>query len=944
MRLHQRSQFYALPSTILTMLQSPGTQDHDGLPPSSAGLERPLGRASIPSLRGRASPLKFFASSSVPKPKDQHDSHHEWEKNYLQDLRSNRPTRPSGARDPPGRIPILAEPTNEAPLRASSAMSVRPSLPLRQSSPRRIHDQERCSSALSQRQEVFHTSSPIPVDAHQSCSPRKLNHAAMEVERRPLAQAYSEGTRARDLSSATRISSGVYRERGQRLVEKEEARMLREALQLVDLQAEARLDTAAQAEASELVWTHQNPKVASEVSDAPYLYKERLLSTSHGRSQSDGPNSTAFRPKEDRARVKRSVSERLKVEHAGSDGEHASKVSTVDEGKNSLPGRAETQEPSQEVTSPKAVDELVNHSATFQSQPENVHALWDSPQKKAYMDLSFSLPKVRSHGRRRSSGSKIRTPSGSLFRNPNDKIYEEPAEIKQEANPPKSSGEMDAAPLRSMTREPITKFQTTSQPYLRTMTDLAEGKGRYTRTEIHRNPPSQSRNPSYLQNEGPPAPGDQMKDDKLQITESGTKNGVEIRSNDIRAATSMRLRDRSPKLPSPTVVSNAKERPIVSFDKNWTPSQVNLQPQDSLQQHHSMHDEGLLASTTARSKPPLLESTVSAPAIPTINVPEPPSIQIDEVPPVPSIRVSAVPSISISAEEQSSDSSVQKTKSSRPLPIPSRKTLPQTSGRPLPHHSSTAPVRSSVPHWSPAQRRATAQCAGCALPISGRVVRASSQGFHPECFTCFHCSEQLECVAFYPEPDNFRNDRVARIRARAEGLGVPEKPGKSWEDDGDESLRFYCHLDFHEKFSPRCRSCETPIEGEVIVACGGEWHAGHFFCAQCGDPFDQKTPFVEKDGYAWCVGCHTNRFSGKCRGCKKAVVDLVVRALGGEWHEGCFCCKVGSAPSRLAHLKRIRTVLIRISYRNVAALSKMGGSSQEELRRCQCASSVRKGD
>jgi hypothetical protein len=21
----------------------------------------------------------------------------------------------------------------------------------------------------------------------------------------------------------------------------------------------------------------------------------------------------------------------------------------------------------------------------------------------------------------------------------------------------------------------------------------------------------------------------------------------------------------------------------------------------------------------------------------------------------------------------------------------------------------------------------------------------------------------------------------------------------------------------------------------VVVACGAEWHVGHFFCAQCGD-------------------------------------------------------------------------------------------------------------
>ena len=87
------------------------------------------------------------------------------------------------------------------------------------------------------------------------------------------------------------------------------------------------------------------------------------------------------------------------------------------------------------------------------------------------------------------------------------------------------------------------------------------------------------------------------------------------------------------------------------------------------------------------------------------------------------------------------------------------------------------------------------------------------------------------------------------------------------KSDGEPTLRFYCALDFHELFSPRCKSCKTPIEGEVIVACGAEWHAGHFFCAQCGDPFDASTPFVEKDGYAWCCDCHTHRYSAKCRKC-----------------------------------------------------------------------------
>jgi hypothetical protein len=57
-------------------------------------------------------------------------------------------------------------------------------------------------------------------------------------------------------------------------------------------------------------------------------------------------------------------------------------------------------------------------------------------------------------------------------------------------------------------------------------------------------------------------------------------------------------------------------------------------------------------------------------------------------------------------------------------------------------------------------------------------------------------------------------------------------------------------------------------------------------------PFDDKTPFVEKDGYAWCVNCHTNRYSTKCKKCRKPVTDTVVKALDAEWHEQCFCCTV----------------------------------------------------
>jgi hypothetical protein len=57
-----------------------------------------------------------------------------------------------------------------------------------------------------------------------------------------------------------------------------------------------------------------------------------------------------------------------------------------------------------------------------------------------------------------------------------------------------------------------------------------------------------------------------------------TRDGLEIRGEDIRLTTSIKLKDRSPKLPTPTAVSDKPGRRIVSFDANWKPSEADLKP------------------------------------------------------------------------------------------------------------------------------------------------------------------------------------------------------------------------------------------------------------------------------------------------------------------------------------------------------------------------------
>ncbi|MCJ1433968.1 hypothetical protein MMC27_003333 [Xylographa pallens] len=802
-----------------------------------------------------SSPLKFLLSSPIQQSGKMKDSQDTWTAGFLTDLRSNRPARPSGARPLPVRhahtTPI---PTLEPPARTASALS-RPSFSKIQPNQAATTNQEsfssstshcRAKSALSMREQAGR---PLVQQPFAEVDPHMTNAI-------PVPDSEIDSKKAPDT-----VLSGTYMESGQRWMEKQEARSLRVALEDMDLREEQRLHAAAQEEATDIVWKHRNAGIPYRNPGGPRDYKQHLRKGSHSRSKSIGRYGVLGGVNSISKTTNRSASDGSTSTKSGGDSSERSRVSS-----GSSLGHKRT-----EVT-----------EIEFASRSANG---LDSIDKKNHINLTFPMPPAKVFNRRGSSGSRTRTTGSdgrlSLFRNPEDQIYEEPEEIvPQILTDDKTTTEIK--PLKPKNRNPsIGAKEQTNTIGKSYSVPILEDKI-FSRYEIHKNPPSRSRDPSYLRN---PLPSTSQESINIVQADTGNntmlmKDGVEIRSNDIRAATSMRLKDRSPKLPTPTVVSDRPGRPIVSFDRDYIPREVELRHESSFSERLSSRNGMIQLGSNIAIKPQLPASVNSAPVIPTINVLESPDTEVYSQPDAPTISFPDVPSISISVSELPATVSTNVVStnigsSARPLPRPINGGRTAHGLRPAPHHSSTAPVTATMSHWTPMLQRATAQCAACALPISGRI-----------------CGELLECVAFYPEPDEFRVARLARINARLNDIPIIDSDGHhTEEDDGDDGLRFYCHLDFHEKFSPRCRSCKTPIEGEVVIACGGEWHVGHFFCAECGDPFDASTPFVEKDGFAWCVDCHSRRFSGKCAGCRKPITDMVVKALGKEWHERCFCCK-----------------------------------------------------
>lgn len=697
-------------------------------------------------------------------------------------------------------------------------------------------------------------------------------------------------------------------------MEKEEAVSLREAMEDMVIkrqEEEARVYEAAQNEASELVHQHQNPEPAINP-DAPYRYNDHLRKNSyqHARTQSVGRYSGAgIVTGLARDIVPRSVS-----------------------GSSNSSAGADTQRSrhSYDLSDQNSHPEAMGRS----SLDSSLDMTKSRPNRKSYGSMS-SIPgtsRRRSNGKRNVSGELAGMFTG-------EQIWEEPEQEELDRGRPQETQDMPA-PLRLKLRNPLNRVQFAPDLAPRSNSTPPELIKRLSTSEIHRNPPSQSRNPNYTANPPPVTMASEIKKPEEEATTPPVpmKDGLEIRSDEIRQATSMRLKDRSPKLPTPTVVSDRPGRPIVSFDANWKPKEADVKPELRRRSPFDRRPNSTQGqSVPARSDPkdvqtplptihlpdstpnkvnpaivrplptinqsparslPTISHPQSAPVIPTIHLPDSdpiiPTVNLPDQPPIPTVNLPDGPSISVSSPPTPSisinvglENVKMPSKGARPLPTPQKRssTFP----------TQTAQNRMRAGIQSIAGNRATVRCSQCQLPIEGKVVKfhKGQEHFHPECLVCFVCHTPMESLEIFDEPEVKHKDRVDRIRRRARGEQLPEVEGQTQAEDGNEQLRLYCHLDYHENFAPRCKHCKSTIIGEHLVALGETWHHGHFFCAECGDPFEKGMSHIEKDGYAWCTACQTKRTANrapKCKKCNQPVIGQYAVAMGGEWHEKCFRC------------------------------------------------------
>mmetsp|Transcript_39923 Transcript_39923/g.89578 ORF Transcript_39923/g.89578 Transcript_39923/m.89578 type:complete len:596 (+) Transcript_39923:590-2377(+) len=153
-------------------------------------------------------------------------------------------------------------------------------------------------------------------------------------------------------------------------------------------------------------------------------------------------------------------------------------------------------------------------------------------------------------------------------------------------------------------------------------------------------------------------------------------------------------------------------------------------------------------------------------------------------------------------------------------------------------------------------------CSACCQPLVSEYRIAQEAKFHPQCFVCFTCGDELVNEFF---------------------------------EMGDA---VFCRRDFELVCLPRCGGCKHGIEGKFASALGEHWHPGCFACDECREPLmtDETFKFRTADGAVFCPPCYAEKHSSKCSGCGFALSGRFLRYNELLWHEECLVCNTCSAP------------------------------------------------
>ncbi|KLU89301.1 paxillin [Magnaporthiopsis poae ATCC 64411] len=755
---------------------------------------------------------------------------------YLADLRNNRMSRPGGARPQPD----IARRDSGRPSMTSNRSSLGAASVSETSS---VVRPAKCQSPVPQSQSpVPKSRSPVPYSVGRPSVAGSISsrYSGMSTSTRGR-DYYPERATSPPLKPSVVVPSATYIERGQRWMEKEEAFSLRQAMDDMSLREqeeeedakgkdkemdedEKRLHEAALTEAAELVWKHQNGIKPPEPG-APYRYKPHMRKNSYAyaRTASAGYYGADIEPTGlGRNMGSRSVS--------------GSSTSST----RSANGRVSPPTVANSATAASAGER--GRSSVDKSRESSM----DLDRSKAYRGLAAG-PRpmaVKPPSSRRRTSLK-RNISGEVERPfSGDQIWEEPEGSTPAKKTPADSSETDSSePLKIKPKNPLNRVSfvpeapgkaKTPEPTQQTseQTPQSAVSRLLSRIEIHRNPPSQSRNPQYTTNTSPGPDGTSAGASREDVPR---KNGVEVRGDDIREATSMKLKDRSQKLPTPSFVSNTPGRPIVSFDANWkAPDKAATDEKpDPRTRSPFFRNREARKSQGEQAAPPSQSPAVSALSSVATDLPAPPAATPRRelsTPPLPindSGARSSTPLPGITVSESPSPSRPPRSTPSAAISSPS---LPSVSVSPpsVPSVSVSAPsISVSAPSISVSAPSISVSAPSISVPVPSASIPAivtpdddPSDAPSVPVIVTPDATSSAKTPSARPLPTPVRGPagqvRQAAARSRGHWSPAPAPVGS--------------------RATARCHECRLPIEGRFVALRGSNerFHPQCFSCYTCG--------------------------------------------------------------------------------------------------------------
>lgn len=157
-------------------------------------------------------------------------------------------------------------------------------------------------------------------------------------------------------------------------------------------------------------------------------------------------------------------------------------------------------------------------------------------------------------------------------------------------------------------------------------------------------------------------------------------------------------------------------------------------------------------------------------------------------------------------------------------------------------------------------------CVNCGLEITGQFVRALSNAYHVECFTCNGCGKQCSSK-FFPHEETDPTTGVKKQYA-------------------------LCEYDYFKKLDLICFNCDSALRGPYITALGNKYHLEHFKCAVCQKVFESDESYYEHESNIYCHYHYSKLYASHCEGCHSSIVKQFVELFRGgrnqHWHPECY--------------------------------------------------------